>query len=202
MKIHLILSFTLVSIFFLFTFQNCAPIHFYDEGGPSSAIPPVELTASSKACQFVQKESLSTALRNILNIESGDVAMLNEEGEPLTSSNCQSFTQEDNGSPCFYLDQYTEDLESRTCGIATFRVVSQVYINGCEESITKGQGEVLFPQGSGNFETIYQVFTGRKIRPDEVAILKELTDQFESDQEKMTAVCAAVGSSLAAINSF
>jgi hypothetical protein len=186
-------------------FQNCTPMEsqFNQTGKQSTGETPPEMRVAKNDCRFIGGPALSSVLRDVLGLESGDTAMLNDNLAPLVSQNCKSFNQQANGRQCFYIAEYASELATTQCNASTFRLVSQIYMNACAESLSESTNVArLFPQGSGMVNAIHLAFTGREIRADEAQILRDLASQFESEQEKMTAICSALGSSLAAINSF
>ncbi len=197
-----LLSFVVVTL----GFQNCSDLGA-NFGGTSENSSNNGLSSDAQvaklSCHFIGREAVSSILENVLGLESGDVAMMNDAGEPLRSTNCKSFNPMNTGRECFYLAEYASELETPLCNASTFRLVSQIYINACKESLSvESNARRLFPQGSGNFSQIHLSLTGRDIKSDETSILQDLAATFTSDEEKMSAVCAAIGSSLAAINSY
>ncbi len=191
----------------MLSIQNCSQQGKFQteetSSNSSSSVLDENVRLSQKDCRFIGGTAIATVLTDILGIASGDIAMLNEEGSPLKSNNCKSFNHVNSGRDCFYLNEYSNELSTQVCNASTFRLVSQIYINACTESLNDESNKTrLFPNGSQDTSTIHTAFTGRVPRSDESQILKDLTTQFESEQEKMTAVCAAIGSSLASINSF
>ncbi len=186
-----------------FIYQNCAPFESLQKTESLASNAVNDFTSSELSCRFIGGNALSTVLTNTLGLPEGDVAMLNEQGEPLKSNNCKSFNHQNGGRDCLYLSEYSNELSTQSCNTSTFRLVAQIYTNACAESLSQEENvNRLCPQGSDNYTTIHQAFTGRTPRGDEIQILKELSKEFEVEQEKMTAVCAAIGSSLASINSF
>jgi len=196
-----LLSFVVASL----AFQNCSDMSANFGGSDNSSTGRIspDVQVAKLSCHFIGRDAVSSILENVLGLVSGDVAMRNDAGTPLRSTNCKSFNQMATGRDCFYLAEYASELATPLCNASTFRLVSQIYVNACKESVSvQSNASRLFPRGSRDFSQIHLSLTGRDIRSDEVSILQELAATFTSDEEKMSAVCAAIGSSLAAINSY
>ena len=188
-------------------FQNCSPME-------SAGIDGLELSSDRtlastegtqtalKECRFIGAQAMSSVLRDVLGIESGDVPMLNSEGAPLRSQNCKTFNHQNEGRDCQYLNEFSSELNTQSCDASVFRISAQVFTNACKESLDRPENRTrLFPRGIASVDTIYLNLTGREVRNDEAQILQELASEFEVESEKMAAVCAAIGSSLSSINS-
>jgi hypothetical protein len=194
-----LLSFAVVGLFY----QNCAPQHaFYqEEQTVQSSMDDVGKTL--KACQFVGRQALSSILSSQLGLARGDVAMANEQGNPLRSNACKTYsvTGGNAARDCFYLAEFRSELETSECNESTFKLVSKIMINGCVQGLqARDVASRLFPQGSGDPSQIYRAFTGQVIPDNERQILVELAQQMASEELKQVAICSAVGASLASIS--
>ncbi len=195
-----LLSFVVVTVLY----QNCAPQHaFYEEEGQTTQSSVDDLGKSLKACQFIGRQALSSVLSTQLGLTRGDVAMANDQGNPLRSNACKTYsaTGGNGARDCFYLAEFRSELESTECNESTFKLVSKIMINACVQGLAVREvANRLFPSGSSDPSKIYRAFTGQVIPDNERQILSELAQQMATEELKQVAVCSAVGASLASIS--
>ncbi len=190
----------------LLMFQNCAPEHQIEvahDPSEEQVRRDVEAHLSLASCRFMGREALRSQLETQLGLVEGRVPMANEQGQPLQSRNCKSYThQTGNGTrACFYLQEYAQELENQECNESTFSLVSKIMVNACREGLRDSRvAQRLFPSTSADPSQAYLAFTGQRIRDNEKEVLAGLASQFESEEDKQAAICAAVGSSLSAIS--
>lgn len=196
----------------LMSFQNCANENAelmmeadVNHDMSSLAEENAAEAASLRSCRFIGGRAIASTLQNHLGLAGGDIEMVNANGQPFRSlGRCKAFAESTNemATECRYLAEYAGELNTTSCNASVFRIVSQVYINACVKGLQdESVSSRLFPGGSSQVDSIYQTFVGRLPRADESQILSDLASQFETETEKRSAICAAVGGSLGAINS-
>ncbi len=152
-------------------------------------------------CQYYEPSNISNTLKQVLNIQFGDVAVLAENGSQ--AQDCGANGQ----GACYYIYENLVVLGNKgvgvkqdsTCTASKFRVSTEIYINSCVQSLSiESNRKKLFPDGLTNFDKIYQAFLGRLPSITESQILKSLSQKLAGETTKMSGICAAIGASMEA----
>lgn len=154
----------------------------------------------SKACQLVDGNIVKDVVTNILGFKGGQVPMVDVSGKLINSASCKTYSaiSGEGEVSCYYLDVYEQELTDPSCDSASFKILSEIFINACsfglQDSTIKNK---LFPGGFGNFDALFINLTGRKPDKSEIELLNSISSS--DSNKKLVMACAAVATSLSAL---
>lgn len=150
--------------------------------------------SSKLDCQYIGAEALSDRLISHLQIETGDVPVLNTNGVPTNTMRIES-----NKDLLGVADPSKGKFADYSCEIIKFRISAEVMIDACETALAnQSVRQQLFPSGIQNFDSLFLSFLGRLPRQEEIQVLQYLAMSFPEEKQP-GALCAAAAMSFEAL---
>ncbi len=178
----------------LVAYQNCAETNFNTDRKPNSVGGTITTTSQKMECKFVGPDVLKSRLVNILEIPSGDVSVLNDQGGDTAQQRIQT-----NLAALGKGSMAAGTFDSYSCGVVRFKAAMEVMVDACAVGMAKQSVRTkLFPNGTNDFDAVYRAFTGRLPTAGEKEDLATLVRALPVAKQEAGA-CGAVASSLEAL---
>jgi hypothetical protein len=152
---------------------------------------PAELDRAKVNCQFVSVDTLKSIIKNQIGLPSGDV--------PIVGSSTMSLVEY--GTKLGKGDLANGVADDASCGALKYKLAMQVMVDACTEALNQDNTFTarLFPNGTSDYEKLFQTFLGRSPSAEESAALDQLNGRV-SGSVFPAAACGAVAASLESLS--